>query len=90
MTYRTESSLTALFDLGCAAQNIMIAAQAVGLSTIPLISPRTALDILKLELKIPDTESFYVAIAVGYADSNVVVATPKLNDPIINNVEFIY
>jgi nitroreductase len=70
ITFFKDAYETKLFDLGLAAENIMIAAQLLGLKTVPVLSPRNYVpDLVKQELKIPDTEEFYVAIAVGYEDS---------------------
>jgi nitroreductase len=60
---------TQIFDLGLAAENILISAKLLGLDTIPVVSPRYIVpDLIKQELKIPDDEEFFGAIAVGYED----------------------
>jgi nitroreductase len=84
-----------VFDLGCAAQNIMIAAQAVGLVTIPVASPRYhALETVIKELHISDDEVFYVSIAVGYKDSNIIAdytsVVPTFGSRRNDNVMFFY
>jgi nitroreductase len=47
----------------------MLAAQHIGLSTCPVASPVSFVgDLIRKELKLPETEELYVCIAVGYED----------------------
>jgi hypothetical protein len=94
ITYRLDSFETRLFDLGLAGENIMVAAYLLGLGTVPLGYPRFLVpELVKTELKIPDAEDFYVAIALGYPDPSSTVdyykLIPKLESRFTDNAVFI-
>jgi nitroreductase len=57
-----------LYDIGAYSQTFMLAALEQGLSTIPAITLTLYPDVVRRELKIPDSLKITIGIAVGYAD----------------------
>lgn len=64
---KTLSSYS-MFDVGAFSQSIMLAAQNLGLNTIPAAMFVLYADIVREELKIPDNQSIILGIALGYGD----------------------
>jgi nitroreductase len=58
-----------VYDMGLLSQNIMIAAQDVGLGSIPALSLVSHPDILRPELDIPDSQIIVIGIALGYTNT---------------------
>lgn len=57
-----------LYDIGAYSQSLMLAAIEQGLSTIPAITLVLYPEVLRRELKIPDSLKITIGIAIGYAD----------------------
>lgn len=61
-----------IFDAGLFAENIMLAATAYGLGTIPTYNSVRFPAILHQTLDVPDDERFIVGISLGYsADTTI-------------------
>ncbi|VTZ93558.1 hypothetical protein LREP572_01789 [Limosilactobacillus reuteri] len=61
-----------IFDAGLFAENIMLAATAYGLGTIPTYNSVRFSAILHQTLNVPDDERFIVGISLGYsADTTI-------------------
>ena len=72
-------------DVGMCAQNIMLAARAVGLDTCPVEFAKYAVLTKNYDLlNIPDTEQVELAIVVGYADEQ-----PKAYERAENNAIYL-
>lgn len=79
----------AMYDVGGYAQNIMLAAEELGLSTIPAIQLMLFPDILRKEMDIPENLKFTVGIAIGYKDEgNDINKFNSDRDPIDKCVRF--
>ncbi|MCL1981993.1 MAG: nitroreductase [Clostridiales bacterium] len=57
-----------LYDIGAYTQSVMLAADEQGLATIPAVTLVLFPDVLKQELKIPESLKLTIGIAIGYAD----------------------
>ncbi len=57
-----------VFDLGLLAQSIMLAAQHFGVDSATAVTLAAHPDLIRKELKIPDTLSIIIGIALGHAD----------------------
>lgn len=71
-----DALVTGFFDGGLALQNMMIAAQSVGLSTVTIGAIRAFSDEIRTELNLPEHVLPLVGLVVGYANTEVSV-TPK-------------
>ena len=72
-------------NTGMCAQNIMLAAKAMGFDTCPVGFARFIMQTKDYAtLHIPDTETVELAITVGYGDEH-----PKAHERVKNNVHFI-
>ena len=58
-----------IFDLGLFSQSLMLAARHYGLDSAPAITLAAHPDLIRKELKIPDSLSIIIGIALGYADT---------------------
>lgn len=57
-----------LIDIGMAAENLMIAAHALGLGTCALALILACEDVIRKELQLPDNQEVVLGIALGYPD----------------------
>lgn len=64
-----EVGLWSYFDLGLMAQSIMLAAQDMGIGSIPAINLVAYADLIHVELGIPKTLKVVIGIALGYEDA---------------------
>jgi nitroreductase len=72
-------------DVGMCAQNMMLAAQSIGLSTCPVGFAQIAEQVKDYSLlRIPVTEKIVLAVVVGYGDEH-----PELQERRKNNVFFL-
>ncbi|MBS1689127.1 MAG: nitroreductase [Bacteroidetes bacterium] len=72
-------------NTGMCAQNIMLAAKAMGLDTCPVGFARLIMQTKDYaSLNIPDTEMVELAITVGYGDEH-----PAAHERVKNNVHFV-
>lgn len=79
----------AMYDIGAYAQNIMLAAEELGLATIPAIQLLLFPDVLRKEMDIPENLKFTIGIAIGYEDKeNRINDFVSERDPISNCVRF--
>ena len=79
----------ALYDLGAYSQSVMLLAQERGLSTIPAITSVAYPDVLRKELKIPDSLHVAIGIPIGYADdTNAINKLHTLRDSAETVVRF--
>jgi nitroreductase len=68
----------------------MLAAVEQGLSTIPAITLMLYPDVLRRELRIPDSLKLTIGIAIGYADNaNRINNFTSARDPIGETVRFL-
>jgi nitroreductase len=75
----------AALDAGMCAQNIMLAAKALGLDSCPVGFAKFVTQTKDYyRLNIPDTEEVHLAIAVGYGDEQ-----PVMHERIANNAVYI-
>lgn len=76
-----DRTLTAwsVFDLGALSQSIMLAARDFGLDTAPAVMLAHYPELIRAELKIPDSFSIIIGIALGFADSDQ--PTNKIRSP---------
>jgi nitroreductase len=65
----TDLSPWSLFDLGLFAQNIMLAAHAKGLGTVPQAFATDYAQEIKRFLDIPDTKRLILGMPIGYPDT---------------------
>jgi nitroreductase len=87
-----DSMLTewSLYDIGAYALSLMLAAVEQGLSTIPAITLMLYPDVLRRELRIPDSLKLTIGIAIGYADNaNRINNFTSARDPIGETVRFL-
>jgi nitroreductase len=56
-------------DVGLAAENLMLAAHALGLGTCALALILACEDVMRRELNIPDNQEVILGIALGYPDT---------------------
>jgi nitroreductase len=78
-----------LYDIGAYSQTFMLAALEQGLSTIPAITLTLYPDVLRRELKIPDSLKITIGIAVGYADmENKINSFISAREPLCETVRF--
>lgn len=66
-----------IFDMGILAQSLMLAAEDLGVSSIPAFSLVAFPDLIRSELKIPDDLLILFGIALGYEDTNDIVNKPR-------------
>jgi len=59
-----------LYDIGAYSQSLMLTAAEEGLGTIPAITLMHYPDVLRRELRIPDSLKLTIGIAIGYEDRN--------------------
>lgn len=71
-----DALVTGFFDGGLALQNMMIAAQSMGLSTVTIGAIRGHIDEIRAELNLPTHVVPMVGLVMGYADPETSV-TPK-------------
>ncbi len=71
-----DALVTGFFDGGLALQNMMIAAESLGLSTVTIGAIRGHIDEIRQELGLPQHVLPLVGLVMGYADPNTLV-TPK-------------
>ncbi|MHB1419394.1 MAG: nitroreductase [Bacillota bacterium] len=72
----------AIFDLGLAAENLMLAAQAYGLGTVPAIMTVAYPDVLRQILGIPEDEKIVLGIAIGYPDDAPINSYASSRSPV--------
>jgi len=60
-------------DLGMFIQNVMLAAMAFDLATVPQASLAEYPDIVRTALQVPDTQALACGMSLGYADENMPV-----------------
>jgi nitroreductase len=78
-----------LYDIGAYSQTFMLAVLEQGLSTIPAITLTLYPDVLRRELKIPDSLKITIGIAVGYADrGNKINNFVSTREPLGETVRF--
>lgn len=78
-----EVTVWSYFDLGLFAQSLMLAAQGLGVGSIPAINLVTYPDLIRLELGIPDDVAVVIGIALGYEDmGNIANQFNSLRRPI--------
>ena len=58
-----------VYDLGLFSQSLMLAARHYGLDSAPAVPLAAHPDLIRKELKIPDSLSIIIGIALGYADT---------------------
>jgi nitroreductase len=83
-----------LFDLGMAAQNLMLQATELGLVARPMAGFRPA--VIREEFQIPETYTILIAIAVGYEgdlstlkeNHQKVSVAPRTRNPLEENFSF--
>lgn len=71
-----DALVTGFFDGGLALENMMIAAQSLGLSTVTIGAIRGNIDEIRQELGLPQHVLPLVGLVMGYADPTTTV-TPK-------------
>lgn len=71
-----DALVTGFFDGGLALQNMMIAAESLGLSTVTIGAIRGNIDEIRAELGLPQHVLPLVGLVMGYADPQTAV-TPK-------------
>ncbi|MGL5916686.1 MAG: nitroreductase family protein [Culicoidibacterales bacterium] len=71
-----DALVTGAFDGGLALQNMMIAAQSIGLSTVTIGAIRGNIDEIREELQLPKHVLPLVGLVVGYANPET-TTTPK-------------
>lgn len=68
-TLKKDGIATRYLDLGLAVENMMLMAEALGLSTLPCaLSKWMGEDIITKYLKLPENEEFFLSLSLGYAD----------------------
>ena len=60
----------AMYDIGAYSQSLMVAANELGLGTIPAVQLMNFPDILRKEMEIPENIKLAIGIAIGYEDTS--------------------
>jgi nitroreductase len=80
----------AMYDIGAYAENLMLAATAEGLGTIPAVTLMLYGDVLRSELGIPENLKAVIGIAIGYEDkSHGINKYRSKREPIEETVRFL-
>lgn len=78
-----KNSEWAPLDIGMCSQNIMLAAQSLGLATCPVGFAKFIENTREYkELRVPDSERIHLAILVGYADESPAVHERKRDNAV--------
>jgi nitroreductase len=82
-------SAFSIFDLGLAAENVMLAAKEYGLDTVPAGNFVLYQDLIRGELGIPDDQLLILGIALGYATEEAAARPRRDRRPIEEVVHFV-
>lgn len=81
---------TTLFDCGIAAENMVLAAQSLGLGARILVSPISTVDKDPQSLGIPEDFTPHAAILIGHVDDGAdTVSSPSPRDPLAQLVNYV-
>jgi nitroreductase len=82
-------SAFSIFDLGLAAENVMLAAKEYDLDTVPAGNFVLYQDLIRGELGIPDDQLLILGIALGYATEEAAARPRRDRRPIEEVVHFV-
>jgi nitroreductase len=76
------------FDLGLAVENMMLVAQELGLTSVPVaLAKFFGADIIKKEVGIADEHEFFLALPIGYRASDAQDAPKPRKPDVIKYIE---